>query len=388
MRLLLRPLALLLALAPAAAAGRPASEPPAEAVLAELLFQPSEESNRVVVDLAPDGAPPFRLLLDTGAVTSLITPRMARELNVAVRRSKSTPYRRGTRLGKDVQFWVDTRRSDTSSRAGVEVGLLGADFYDDWVVEIDFAARRVRFLDPKQYEVPKQVDVPLEHVLPLRVVAGRIAVPIELEGSELWAVVDTGDPSSASIDGKVARKLGLDVGGLPDFATAAFLVGTTEAKLWEAGSFRIAGVSFDLLPVTVLPHGAFNLGFADDVVIGYDVLRHFRVRIDYPRRRLWLEQVPGQRVTLLGADYRVAREIGAFLVPSGSEYDLGRVLPDGAAAHFGLREDDRIAAPEGGALPDPVAVAARIRARQPVAIRRREGGAWKVLELPEAAPAR
>src|SRR5262245_28035180 len=157
-------LALALLLAPAALLAEPAPEPPPEAVVAVLPFAESREPNRVMVDLAPEGGRPFVMMLDTGASGSVITPRMARELGVRVRPLKDTPYRRKTRLGRDLQFWVDTRSSDTAARTGWEYGLLGGEFLDDYVLEIDFPGRRVRFLDPKKYQVPEQLDAPDERV--------------------------------------------------------------------------------------------------------------------------------------------------------------------------------------------------------------------------------
>lgn len=89
------------------------------------------------------------MLLDTGAAGNVMTPRYARALRVTVRRHKSTPYRRSTILGRDLQFWIDTHSSDTASRMGLETGLVGADFLREYVVEVDYAARRVRFLEPR-----------------------------------------------------------------------------------------------------------------------------------------------------------------------------------------------------------------------------------------------
>ena len=52
-----------------------ADEPPPEAVLAVLPFLDSPEPNRIIVDLAPEGsAKPLRLMLDTGASHSVMTP--------------------------------------------------------------------------------------------------------------------------------------------------------------------------------------------------------------------------------------------------------------------------------------------------------------------------
>ena len=76
-----------------------------------LPFQPAG-TNRIAVDLAPDGsAHPLPLIVDTGASYSFMTPRVARRLGISVRAAKRSPYRRATRLGRDLSFVIDARRA-------------------------------------------------------------------------------------------------------------------------------------------------------------------------------------------------------------------------------------------------------------------------------------
>jgi len=120
------------------------SSPPAEAVIAEVPFLTGDEANRILINLAPDRYKEFRMIVDTGATDSVLTPRYAEKLGVIVRRTKDSPYRQATRLGRDLQFWVDVSSSDTASKTGWEYGLLGGTFLREYVVELDFAGRRVR----------------------------------------------------------------------------------------------------------------------------------------------------------------------------------------------------------------------------------------------------
>jgi predicted aspartyl protease len=364
------------------AAGAP--EPPAEAVIGDLPFQNGDEPNRILLDLAPEGGTPFVMMLDTGASQSILTPLMARKLGVTVRRQKSSPYRRATRLGRDLQFWIDTQSSDTGSKTGWEYGLLGGDFLDHFVVEIDFPRRRVRFLDPKKYQVPEGVDAPDERVLPVKIVGSRVAVPIELGGATLQLALDTGAPDTMILSGPAARKAGIDVDSLPDFGTAGSVLGPVEQRIYEATDLRLAGFSFAPIPVIVAPKGWYNQGLGNDSLLGYDVLAQFVVRIDYPRRRLWLRRAT-ERVTLFGAEYLPSSEVGAMLIPYAKSFYLVRVEPGGPAARFGLREGDAIVADAD----EPLVVgevAERIRAGQELAVRRREDGTWRQLSLPAAKP--
>ena len=150
----------------------PAPEPPANAILADIPFEPSSETHRIYLNIAPEGSKPFVMLLDTGAQGSVLSPRTARALGVSIRATKSSPYRRATRLGRDLQFWIDISHSDTGGGM-FEYGLLGGNFLQEYIVELDFPGRRVRFLDRKKYRLPKSVTAENETVIRIQIAAKR-----------------------------------------------------------------------------------------------------------------------------------------------------------------------------------------------------------------------
>jgi hypothetical protein len=380
-------LSLCVQLAASGALAAAAPEPPPEAVLAELPFLEANEPNRVLVDLAPEGAKPFRLLLDTGASASVLTPLMAKELGVSVRRHKQSEYRRSTRLGRDLQFWIDTTSSDTGSRTGWEYGLLGGEFLDDYVVEIDFPKRMVRFLDPKKYRVPEQVAAEDERVLRVDVVGSRIAAPVEIGGKEVQVLFDTGVPDTLVLSGKAARQVGIDVGALPEFGTGGTTVGPMEQRFYEAASFRFAGFDYAPLPVIVAPKGFYNLAMGNDSALGYDVLRPFVIRIDYAAERIWLKRTGDPRVTFFGSDYAASKRIGAYLGLHRDALWVYQVAPDGVAAKYGLRAGDAIVPAAGEKPLSADEVVARIESRGELTVARRQGDVWVDLALPDMADA-
>jgi predicted aspartyl protease len=319
-----------------------ADEVPPEAVLAELPFLDAPEPNRIVVDLAPEGsAKPLRLMLDTGASHSVLTPLAARELGVQVRRTKQDPYRRPTRLGRDLLFFIDTQSSDTGSKTGWEYGLLGGNFLADYVVELDFPARRVRLLDPRKYSVPPATSAPQEAVVPLRIVGQRPGVELALNGKKSLVLLDTGAPWTAVFSGKLARSAEIAAGGGVGFQ-AGTVYGPMQVELAEAAKLAIGPFEFANVPVLVAPKGWYNATFASDSVLGYDVLAQFVVRLDYPNQRLWLRHDPLAKLTVFGADAGVLRESGALLVPRSDHFLVYLVRPGSAAGRRGLRPGDTI----------------------------------------------
>jgi predicted aspartyl protease len=320
-----------------------AEEVPPDAVLAELPFLDSPEPNRIVVDLAPEGsAKPLRLMLDTGASEAVLTPRAARELGVQVRRTKQSAYRRSTRLGRDLQFFIDTSSSDTASKTGWEYGVFGGQFLSEYVVEIDFPARRVRLIDPKRFSVPASVAASDQAVLPVRMVSQRPGVEVSIDGAKFLLMLDTGWPGPAVISGKLAKRAKLSSAPVPGL-TAGTVLGDMEVELGEARSLRFGPFEFNDVLLSVAPKGWYNIGFPDNSVIGYDLLAPFVLRLDYPNQRLWLRRASQAPLAFNGSDVATWRSAGIFLREQDGRHQAWIVRPDGVAAQRGLQLGDWIA---------------------------------------------
>jgi hypothetical protein len=106
-------------------------------------------------------------------------------------------------------------------------------------------------------------------------------VPVELGDGRVEVTLDTGAHDNLILSGAAARKVGIDVDVLPKLGQAGTALGPMEVRLHEETGFRFAGFAFDPLPVLVAPRGWYNLGTGSDSAIGYDLLRHFTMRIDY-----------------------------------------------------------------------------------------------------------
>src|SRR5262249_5833967 len=255
-----------------------------------------------------------------------------------------------------------------------------------YVVEIDFPGHRVRFLDPKKYQVPEQVDAPDERLLGFKRVGTRIAVPVEIGGKPIQVALDTGAPPSMILSGQAARKVGIDVDSLPEFGRGGTVLGPMEQRFYEAPDFRFADFSFAPFPMIVAPQGWYNQALGNDSVVGYDVLRSFVVRIDYPQERIWLKRSGDPRLTFLGADYIASKEVGALLIPQGGRFHVYRVTSGWPAAIFGLRDGDVLVPALGNQPLTLDDVIARIRSRAALSVARRQGDVWVDLALPDQNP--
>lgn len=316
-------------------------EPPPDAILAETPFLDSQELNRIFVNLAPIGDRELRLMLDTGASDSVLTPKYARELGVTVRRVRDRPNERPTRLGRNLQFWIDTESSESASRTGWEYGLLGGTFLGEYVLDLDFANRRVRFIDADKWQVPKSVDAPNEAVLPLRVVGNRPFVDVSVEGKEVDVLLDTGAPFGVDLSGHSAKRAGFEKEPIAKLATGGVL-GPIESYLVEAEKVALGPFEFGPAPVVYSPKGAYNMGGSSDSLIGYELLSHFHVRIDYRHKRLWLRRENDAALGWFGQDWGSVRRVGVLAVVDDAGVRVQGVLPDSKAAKLGVRPGDVI----------------------------------------------
>lgn len=275
----------------ALAAAAHASEPAAEAVLADLPFLPAQAEGdlEVRIDLAAPGARPLPLLVDTGSPDSFATPRAAQDLGISLRRSKQTPYRRATRLDRDVELSVDTRRGETAGSAGGEWAVLGARFLAAYVLEIDMPGRRVRFLDPERFTVPETSDAPDAAVVPLRLVNNRPIVEIEIGSERVPAVITTSAPGTLLVPGGWTDRA--ELGPDPEApAEIPPLPGAGRLTPLRAARIAIGGFVERDVPILVAEHGAQGAGAKSEALLGLELLDPYVLRIDYPRKRLWIRR--------------------------------------------------------------------------------------------------
>jgi predicted aspartyl protease len=341
-RLVVLTQALVLTVLASLASADPAPEVPADAVVGDLPFLKWPEMNRVALNLAPEGSKAFNLILDTGASDSVLTPQYAHELGVSIRRARNDrPYERETVLGRSLQFWVDTESSDTRSRTGWEYGLLGGVFLAEYVLEIDFPRRHVRFIDPDRYSVPKEVSAPNEAVLPLKIVGNRAIVSVDVEGKPVEVMLDTGAWDTMLISGAAAKKAGFERPVIAKIVVGG-VIGKTEGQLVEAEKIALGPFAFAPALITISPHGFYNQGPSSDSLVGYEVLRHFVMRLDYPRKRLWLQRKDEDPLEWYGVPWTTARRVGVLAGVRDEGIWVQAVLPDSPAARLGMQPGDQI----------------------------------------------
>lgn len=239
---------------------------------------------RVNVPLSPE---PLNFLLDSGAGVSVINLRTAKRLGIKLGqrvnvrgvgssaegfwplRLKATAG--GVELPKEC-LSVDLAELSKVCECGVD-GLLGADFFQDRVVQIDFAESKILLLTSSH-------ATGAVSVVKLNVHRGALLASVRVDGSKpQWLRVDTGcaSPLQWVVSGRktAARHSGVSV-GLTELNIPATMTTVT-----------VGSVTFDSVPTGMHQKPIFS---GESGLLGIGLLSRFeRVTFDAKAGRLVLE---------------------------------------------------------------------------------------------------
>lgn len=193
---------------------------------------------------------------------------------------------------------------------------------------------------------PEAVASTTPVVVPFELVAGKVFVPVVVNGSEpQWFALDTGSPM-AVIDRDLCKKLDLECtpGGQASGA------GEMGAEMWmvRGASMTMAGIPLpEGVPVVAIDIDRLSPYSAHELkgLVGNDFLSSHVVRIDYQARHLtifdpegWTYDGPGQVVPVTTAGYNFIR---AQITPPGGKpiratfmIDTGAGLTVSLNTHF------------------------------------------------------
>jgi aspartyl protease len=256
-------------------------------VSGEIPFQYRDGLIWLKVEVARQGER-LNFLLDSGAGASVIDLQIARSLGVKVGNrqtvegvnGQAVAYRvsdfravtSGIVLPKSV-LAIDLRTLSDCCQQPVD-GILGADFFRHRIVQIDFAAGRVRLLKNCDLNLPN------EEILPIKIFNDAFCVPVGVAGNPpQWMRLDTGCDAALEWVGswtekRVSRRTSIGL--------------SSRSVRYIDTSVQIGKQRFTAVATGVHKEQIFS---GETGLLGNDLLSKFRLTIDEPRRRAILEKV-------------------------------------------------------------------------------------------------
>jgi hypothetical protein len=321
-------------------------------------------SNHIYLQARVNGSEPLWFLFDTGAASTVVNTARAKALGLEMTgHFEARGAGEGTLEGAIVKnvtialpgVEVAGQNVFTIPLAGLEPfegramdGILGYDFTSRFVVEIDYAAKRISFFDPKTFvykgkgeRLPIDLRGNIAHVHASITAPGRDPI----EGVFL---VDTGARTALSLtrpfveshpwvrelsEKAVPAPFGIGVGG------------ETKTRVGRLGALKLGGVAIENL-VTGFALDTKGADASPDIAgnIGGEVLRRFTVTFDYSRKEMILEP---------NASFDDPKEydmLGVLLKldsATPAAFAVQRVVDSSPASEAGLRSGDVIVAIDG-----------------------------------------
>jgi hypothetical protein len=351
-------LCLALAVAPALA-----SVPPETAVAPRpVVTIPFELINRhIYIPVRVNGSRPLSFVLDTGASVGMIDLDLAKELGLrlegevgiggagAIRRTgafvRDASWTLAGLDGFSQPVKIAAPLAQLAPFSGRDFdGILGGDFIQEFVVEVDYAARELRFHDRKGfvYRGPGTgIPIVRQHGHPILEAEVTPVGGAPIEGK---FVVDIGASSPLSLHSPFVKEHALRNARVPTIRTmgAGGAGGAVSGRTGRVAALKIGPYTLKS-PLAIFTQDEKG-AFASPRIqgnIGQPLISRFRIFLDYERDRIIFEPTPGFEAPFDRAFSGVAFEA------LGKDYETLRVrdvLEDSPASEAGIRVDDVVTA--------------------------------------------
>ncbi|HKA23646.1 MAG TPA: aspartyl protease family protein [Candidatus Eisenbacteria bacterium] len=316
--------------------------------------------------------------LDTGAAASSVNQPRAEQLGLDFRQRSVAQGAAGSvesrQLGPiDFQLGTVTLHTETASafplvglapRMGhVMDGIIGAELFQRYVVEIDYAHSTLRLYEPKDFHYGgKGERLPLTYKinLPYIEAAIRLSDGRRLEGRY---VIDTGSSQAVILLPAYAARESVQATVTKTVAMSGQAVGgQTESRTGRLAGLDLGSLRLSQPLVSIAQTGPAHFaveGAAGN--IGGSILKKFRCTFDYARKEMILDPVSDL------ADPVPFDASGLVLITSGAAFDtitVSRVIPQSPAEEAGLQVGDQLLSVDGKPVTDLGVVRLRERLRQ------------------------
>jgi len=310
--------------------------------------------NVILLKVRVNGSEPLSFILDTGSDATLLNSDQAGRLGLTLKKligANASPDIRAAKVSLslsdldlgDQTILVRVSASPPPAHSGANLhGVLGYNFFNQFVVEIDYVAKVLTLYKPKTYQYTgagEILPIILEFGLPF---VRASVITSGTETSERVLFIDSGSQMTANYETEQfpAKTIEPDIVDLVNGITTKTKATFGRAKSLQLGRFVIEN------PVVGLARSYHIPGLPGSMkgLLGGGTLRRFKVIFDYAQRRMILEPNKHLRDPF---EYDMS---GAWLIsdlPNSSGFKIASVRAKTPAAAAGLREGDVIVAING-----------------------------------------
>lgn len=250
---------------------------------------------QIVLNVRVNNSAPMKFGFDTGAGASVLSTSKAAGMNLKkIDTVKVNGVLEGTLVGgvslsvtgvtvRDQRMVV--MPLDFPCDVRDIVGIIGYDFIKEFVVEINYEARTLSLFDPSTYPYAGNGDLIPLTISGTPLIHARLSLPgrTPIEG---FFEIDTGSDSALSINSALVNRHRLLANSGTQIAGSNTRVqGELKAVDIRLGSFQLGRSTIAAPIVSLLPEEEGD----NDGPIGNEILRRFKVTIDYSRQRMMLE---------------------------------------------------------------------------------------------------
>lgn len=303
--------------------------------------------NQIFVRLRVNNFGPFWFVVDSGAGGWIVD--RAHAVRLALHLEQETAQGTGAGSGtydvsyaKNVTFSLSRITisvpligvidlSSTKSQIGRQIeGLIGYDFFEKFIVEIDYEANLIRLFDPKTYRysgVGESIPITVDRDARNAFLEAEITVQGAAPQSRRL-LIDTGSNDTVD-DSFVANSTGPQ----REIISGVGLGKEFKSTVGIVSRLKLGGVSFENV----------YAGAGGVPLVGGGILRRFTVIFDYAHERMILEPNQHLKDTF---PWDASGIVSLRLAESG-KFLINSVLQESPASEAGLREGDSIQSIDG-----------------------------------------
>lgn len=255
-------------------------------------------------------------IIDTGAMSTAINGRFVKSAGLTLKRGRdvkvsgvvSTELRPSYRNVETVMFDTPLKFANVLD---VNLGspdtqlLIGADFLNGYVIQFDYPNERMRLISRDSIELKKLKNVKSKRSRD----DGSILVRVLFDtDKKSWLTLDTGASGSILADRRLAHRMDWIGTYETEVNRIAGVISTTTLENFRIPSMQLGPFNIENVLVSIPMEGEKMVLFeretsgasrlmrrnAADGILGYEILKHFIVTVDYGKGYVHLS--PGEKI--------------------------------------------------------------------------------------------